>query len=120
MERIRDRIILEHKDLLILAVSLENPQGWRISAWDVENKNTSQDRSVQLRMPSARLVIKLDISTVYARTRREPNRANLVQSPQDDDDTYIDEIGVRQTNPLWANMIKLVNHTEANRGGKHL
>ena len=31
MERIRNRIILEHKDLLILVVSLENPQGWRIS-----------------------------------------------------------------------------------------
>ena len=26
-ERIRDRIILDHKDLLILVVSLENPQG---------------------------------------------------------------------------------------------
>ena len=25
MERIRDRIILEHKDLLILVISLENP-----------------------------------------------------------------------------------------------
>ena len=32
MERIRDRIILEHKDLLILVICLENPQGWRISA----------------------------------------------------------------------------------------
>ena len=31
-ERIRDRIILEYKDLLILVISLENPQGWRISA----------------------------------------------------------------------------------------
>ena len=27
MESIRDRIILEHKDLLILVISLENPQG---------------------------------------------------------------------------------------------
>ena len=32
MEGIRDRIILEHKDLLILVISLENPQGWKISA----------------------------------------------------------------------------------------
>ena len=32
MERIRDRIILEHKDLLILVINLENPQGWRESA----------------------------------------------------------------------------------------
>ena len=68
----------------------------------MENKNTNQDRSAQLRMPSARLVIKLDISTVY------------------DDDTHIDENGVRQPNPSRVNMLKLVNHTEANRGGKHL
>ena len=32
MERIRDRIILEHKDLLILVINQENPQGWRKSA----------------------------------------------------------------------------------------
>ena len=32
MERIGDRIKLEHKDLLILVISLENPQGWRTSA----------------------------------------------------------------------------------------
>ena len=88
----------------------------------MENKNTSQDRSVQLRMPSARLVIKLDISTVYARARRESakQRANLVQSPQDDDNTHIDENGVRQPNPPRVNMLKLVNHIEAKRGETHL
>ena len=32
MERIRDRIILEYKDLLILVINLENPQGWSKSA----------------------------------------------------------------------------------------
>ena len=32
MERIRDRIILEIKDLLILVINLENPQGWKESA----------------------------------------------------------------------------------------
>ena len=32
MERIRDRIILEYKDLLILVINLENTQGWRESA----------------------------------------------------------------------------------------
>ena len=31
MERIRDRIILEHKYLLIIVINLENPQGWRES-----------------------------------------------------------------------------------------
>ena len=32
VERTRDRIILEHTDLLILVINLENPQGWRESA----------------------------------------------------------------------------------------
>ena len=52
--------------------------------------------------------------------KRAKQRANLVQSPQDDDDTHIDENGVRQLNLPRVNMLKLVNHIEANRGGKHL
>ena len=47
-------------------------------------------------------------------------RANLVQILQDDDDTHIDENGVRQPNLPRVNMLKLVNHIEANREGKHL
>ena len=56
--------------------------------------------------------------------KRAIQRANLVQSPQDDNDTHIDENGVRQPNPPRVNMVKVVNHIEANRGkfneGKHL
>ena len=52
--------------------------------------------------------------------KRAKQRANLVQSPQDDDDTHIDENGVRQPNPPRVNMLKLVNHIEVNKGGKHL
>ena len=53
--------------------------------------------------------------------KRAKQRANLVQTPQDDD-THINESGVRQPNPPRVNMFKLVNHIEANRGrieGKH-
>ena len=56
--------------------------------------------------------------------KRAKQRANLVQTPpQDDDDTYINENGVRQPNPPKVNMFKLVNHIEANKRrmkGKHL
>ena len=55
---------------------------------------------------------------------RATQRANLVQIPQDDDDTHIDGNRVRQPNPPRINMLKVVNHIEANRGrfneGKHL
>ena len=49
--------------------------------------------------------------------KRTRQRANLIQTPpQDDDDTHIDE------NPPRVNMFKLVNHIEATKGsqGKHL
>ena len=52
--------------------------------------------------------------------KRAKQRANLVQRPQDNDDTHIDENGVRQPNPPRVNMLKLVNYTEANKGEKHL
>ena len=32
VERIMDRIILEHTDLQILVINIENPQGWKESA----------------------------------------------------------------------------------------
>ena len=75
-------------------------------------------------MQSAKTAIKFDISTRYARPRKELNRESILfKLPQDDDDTHIDENGVRQPNPPRVNMFELVNHIEANRGrmeGKHL
>ena len=43
-------------------------------------------------------------------------------TPHYDDDTHINENGVRQPNPPRVNMFKLVNHIEATKGsqGKHL
>ena len=40
----------------------------------------------------------------------------------DDDDTHIDENGVRQPNPSRVNMLKIVNHIGTTKGpqGKHL
>ena len=56
--------------------------------------------------------------------KRATQRNNLLQTPQDDDDTHIDEIGDRQPNPPRVSMLKVVNHIETNRGkfneGKHL
>ena len=56
-------------------------------------------------------------------SKNRGKRANLVQTPpQDEDDTHIDENGVRQPNPPRVNMLKIVNHIGTNRGsqGKHL
>ena len=55
---------------------------------------------------------------------RAKQRANLVQTPpQDDDDTHINKNGVRQPNPSRINMFTLVNHIKAIRRrmeGKYL
>ena len=67
----RDRIILEHTDLQITVINLENSQRWKESAGDVENQSTSWDRNVQLKMQSARNVTKYDTSTRYASPRKE-------------------------------------------------
>ena len=49
--------------------------------------------------------------------KRTRQRANLVQTPpQDDDDTHIDKNGVTQPNPPRVNMFKLVNHIKATKG----
>ena len=56
-------------------------------------------------------------------SRKGTKRPNLVQpSPQDDDDTHINENGVRQPNLPRVNMLKIVNHIGTYGGpqGKHL
>ena len=52
-------------------------------------------------------------------SKKRTKRANLVQTPpQDDDDTHINKIGVRQPNPPRVNMLTTVNHIEATRDHK--
>ena len=56
-------------------------------------------------------------------SKKRGKRANFVQvPPQDENDTHINENGVRQPNPPVVNMLKIVNHIGATKGpqGKHL
>ena len=53
---------------------------------------------------------------------KRTRRANLAQAtPQDVDDTHIDECGFIQPNPPVVNMLKVINHTSATSGtqGSH-
>ena len=44
-------------------------------------------------------------------SKKKARRANLAQvAPQTEQDTHIDENGVRQPNPPMVNMLKIVNH----------
>ena len=74
------------------------PAGTEMSSQECKVQGLSQNRTPPQGMP------------VQERTKT----ANLVQTPpQDDDDTHIDEIRVRQPNPRRINMLKTINHIEA-------
>ena len=56
-------------------------------------------------------------------SKKKTRRANLAQAtPQAEQDTHIDENGVRQPNPPMVNMLKIVNHIGTTSGSqeKHL
>ena len=57
-------------------------------------------------------------------SKKRGRRGHLVQTapPQSEQDTHIDENGVRQPNPPMVNMLKTVNHIGATKGSqeKHL
>ena len=89
----------------------------------MESQSTSQDRNVQPKNAKYKECHKIGHFHKVCQSKKRGKRANLVQTPpEDDDDTHIDENGVRQPNPPRVNMLKIVNHTEANRGPqrKHL
>ena len=52
---------------------------------------------------------------------KRTRRANLAQvTPQDEDDTHIDECGYTQPNPPMVNMLKVTNHTGTTSGTQFL
>ena len=52
---------------------------------------------------------------------KRTRRANLAQvTPQDEDDTHIDECGYTQPNPPVVNMLKVINHTGTTSGTQFL
>ena len=56
-------------------------------------------------------------------SKKKTRRANLAQAtPQNEQDTHIDECGLRQPNPPMVNMLKIVNHIGTTSGSqeKHL
>ena len=52
-------------------------------------------------------------------SKKRAKRANLAQiAPQTEQDTHIDENGVRQPNPPMVNMLKIVNHIGSTSGSQ--
>ena len=110
VEIMRHRIKQECRLLHLTANHLENPQEWKESVRDVESQSTSQARNAQPRMPSARIATKLGHFYKVCQSKKKAIRANLAQvTPQTEQDTHINENGVRQPNPPVVNMLKIGN-----------
>ena len=82
---------------------------------------TPAGTGVQPRMPNVKTAIKLDIFTRYVRPRKELNREPILfKPPRMMTAPTLMKMESRQPNPPKVNMLRLVNHIEANKGGKHL
>ena len=115
------RIILECRLLQITTTCLENPQEWKESVCGKPQHQPGQKCAAK----NAKCKECLKIGHFYkvCHSKKRARRANLAQvAPQTEQDTHIDENGVRQPNPPMVNMLKIVNHIGATSGSqeKHL
>ena len=88
---------------------------WKTGA-PARTEMSSQECKVQ-GMPQNRTLHKV------CQSKKRGRRANLVQvPPKSEQDTHINENGVRQPNPPVVNMLKIVNHIGTTKGPqeKHL
>ena len=123
VEGTRDRIILEHTDLQITAINLENPPGMEGKCMRCGKPEHQLGQKCPAKNVKCKDCHKKGHFHKVCQSRKRTKRANLVQTPpQGDDDAHIDENGVRQPNPPRVNMLKIVYHIGTNRGpqGKHL
>ena len=119
VERTRDRIILEHMDLQITVTNLENPLWMEGKCMRCGKPEHQLGQKCPAKNAKCKDCHKIGHFHKVCQSRKRTKRANLVQTPpQDDDVTHINKIGVRPR----VNMLKTINHIEATRGpqGKHL
>ena len=117
MENNRHRINLESRDLLILDIILENPKGWGGECMRCGKLDHQPGQKCQAKNAKCKECHKIGhFHHVCQSKKRATQRTHVATVPQDDDDTHIDENGARQPNPPRINMLKVVNHIDANSG----
>ena len=122
VERMWDRIILECRLLQITTTHLENPQEWKESmrCGKPEHQPGQKCAAKNAKCKECR---KIGHFYKVCQSKKRGRRANLAQiGPQSEQDTHINENGVRQPNRPMVNMLNIVNHIGATRGSqeKHL
>ena len=118
VERMWDRIILECRHLQITLYHLETPRNRRevYEMWKTRAPARPEMCSQECH--------KIGHFYKVCQSKKRGRRAHLAQiaTLQTEQDTHIDENGVRQPNPPMANMLKIVNHIGTTKGSqeKHL
>ena len=123
MERTRDRTILEQKDLQITIFCLQNPPGMEGKCMTCGKLEHHPGQKCAAKNAKCKECHKIGHFDKVCQSKKRGRRANLVQtSSQSEQDTHINENGVRQPNPPVVNMLKIVNHIGATKGSqeKHL
>ena len=123
VERTRNRIILEHKDLQITVISLKKPPGIEGKCMRCGKPEHQPGQKCAAKNTKCKECHRIGHFHKVCQFKKRGKRANLVQAPpQGEDDTHINENGIRQPNPPVVNMLKIVNHIGATKGpqGKHL
>ena len=124
VERAWDRIILEHKDLQLTVNHLENPPGMKGKCMRCGKPEHQPGQKCAAKNAKCKECHKIGHFYKVCQSRKRSRRAHLVQTapPQTEQDTHINENGVRQPNAPMVNMLKIVNHIGTTKGSqeKHL
>ena len=122
VERTRDRIILECMDLQVSHQS-KKPPGMEGKCMRYGKPEHQPGQKCPAKNAKCKECYKIGHFHKVCQSKKRGKRANFVQAPpQNENDTHINENGVRQPNPPMVNMLKIVHHIGATKGpqGKHL
>ena len=100
---------------------LENPQVWKGKCMRCGRPEHQQGEKCAARNAKCKDGHKIGHFYKVCQSSKRTRRANLAQvTPQDEDDTHIDECGYVQPNPPVVNMLKVINHTGTTSGTQFL
>ena len=123
VERMWYRIILEYRHLQITTTHLKKLPGMEGKCMRCGKPVHQPGQKCAAKNAKCKECHKIGHFYKVCQSKKRARRANLAQvAPQTEQDTHIDENGVRQPNPPMVNMLKIVNHIGATRGSqeKHL
>ena len=120
VERMWDRIILEHKDLQLTVNHLQKPPGMEGKCMRCGKPEHQPGQKCAAKNAKCKECHRLRHFHKVCQSMKRGRRAHLVQTepPQTEQDTHINENGIRQPNPPMVNMLKIVNQIGSTKGSQ--